>query len=164
MGMYAIDELAQLHDQVQHHRLWHWFVAGGHGVMEGWQLSPLRVAMASWLDDVAMTDALTAFAQRSERGIRAVASSALPTSSLSTAHHASQSAGDADGRQSQCHHAGTGPAPEPVAGAGTACADERATLWTLVGMGAVQRCVGGCCALGSPGQQRASVVGPAQGA
>ncbi|HGM5880307.1 TPA: hypothetical protein ACKP5P_000374 [Stenotrophomonas maltophilia] len=71
MGMYAIDELAQLHDQVQHHRLWHWFVAGGHGVMEGWQLSPLRVAMASWLDDVAMTDALAAFAQRSEVAVLA---------------------------------------------------------------------------------------------
>ncbi|MBA0446342.1 hypothetical protein [Stenotrophomonas maltophilia] len=71
MGMHGIDDLVQLHEQVQHHRLWHWFVAGSHGVMDGWQLPALRVAMASWLDDVDMSDALAAFAQRSEVAILA---------------------------------------------------------------------------------------------
>ncbi|HDS1530504.1 TPA: hypothetical protein QEK88_000323 [Stenotrophomonas maltophilia] len=65
-GMHGLDDLAQLHEQVLHHRLWHWFVAGTHGVMDGWQLSALRVAMASWGDDVDMTDALVAFAARSD--------------------------------------------------------------------------------------------------
>ncbi|MBA0279519.1 hypothetical protein D7Y44_04030 [Stenotrophomonas maltophilia] len=66
MDMHGVDDLAQLHEQVLHHRLWHWFVAGSHGVMEGWQLSALRVAMASWCEDVDMTDALAVFAARSD--------------------------------------------------------------------------------------------------
>jgi hypothetical protein len=68
MDMHGVDDLAQLHEQVLHHRLWHWFVAGTHGVMDGWQLPALRVAMASWCDDVDMTDALVAFAAPQRRG------------------------------------------------------------------------------------------------
>jgi hypothetical protein len=34
--------------------------------MDGWQLPALRIAMASWCDDVDMTDALAAFAARSD--------------------------------------------------------------------------------------------------
>ena len=33
--IHGIDDLTQLHEQVLHHRLWHWFVAGAHGVMDG---------------------------------------------------------------------------------------------------------------------------------
>ncbi|WP_251278456.1 transposase, partial [Enterobacter hormaechei] len=61
MDMHGIGDLAQLHEQVLHHRLWHWFVAGTHGVMDSWQLPALRVAMGSWCDDAEMTDALAAF-------------------------------------------------------------------------------------------------------
>ncbi|MGF6416700.1 hypothetical protein ABH900_000161 [Stenotrophomonas sp. AN71] len=71
MGMHGMDELAQLHEQVLHHRLWHWFVAGTHGVMEGWRLPALRAAMASWLDDMDMADALAAFAARSDVAVLA---------------------------------------------------------------------------------------------
>ncbi|MHC1652024.1 hypothetical protein ACODUL_01835 [Stenotrophomonas maltophilia] len=71
MRMHGMDDLAQLHEQVLHHRLWHWFVAGGHGVMDGWQLPALRVAMASWCDDVDMTDALVVFAARSDVAVLA---------------------------------------------------------------------------------------------
>ena len=70
-GMHGIDDLAQLHEQVLHHRLWHWFVAGTHGVMDSWQLPALRVAMGSWCDDAEMTDALAAFAARSDVAILA---------------------------------------------------------------------------------------------
>ena len=66
MAMHGIDGLPQLHDQVVHHRLWHWFVAGTVGMMEGWQLPALRVAVASLLDDTGMTAALSAFAQRGD--------------------------------------------------------------------------------------------------
>ncbi|HHA2973544.1 TPA: hypothetical protein ACOFD8_000863 [Stenotrophomonas maltophilia] len=69
--MHGIDDLPQLHEQVQQQRLWHWFVAGGHGVMDGWQLPAMRVAMASWLDDAGMTDVLAAFAQRSDVAVLA---------------------------------------------------------------------------------------------
>ena len=69
--MHGIDDLTQLHEQVLHHRLWHWFVAGAHGVMDGWQLPALRVALASWCDDVDMTDALVAFAARSDVAVLA---------------------------------------------------------------------------------------------
>ena len=31
MDMHGIRDLAQLHEQVLHHRLWHWFVAGTRG-------------------------------------------------------------------------------------------------------------------------------------
>lgn len=71
MDVHRIEDLAQLHDQVLHHRLWHWFVAGTHGVMDGWQLPALRVAMASWLDDVDMSNALATFAARSDVAILA---------------------------------------------------------------------------------------------
>lgn len=71
MAMHGIDDLPQLHEQVQQHRLWHWFVAGAHGVMDGWQLPALRGAMATWLDDPAMSDALAAFAQRSDVAVLA---------------------------------------------------------------------------------------------
>ncbi|WP_409460088.1 hypothetical protein ACK1O1_11000 [Stenotrophomonas maltophilia] len=65
-GMHGVDTLAQLHEQVLHHRLWHWFVAGSRGVMDRWQLPALRVAMAACCDDAGMTDALAAFAARSD--------------------------------------------------------------------------------------------------
>ena len=71
MDMHGIGDLAQLHEQVLHHRLWHWFVAGTHGVMDSWQLPALRVAMGSWCDDAEMTDALAAFAARSDVAILA---------------------------------------------------------------------------------------------
>lgn len=69
--IHGIDDLTQLHEQVLHHRLWHWFVAGAHGVMDGWQLPALRVALASWCDDVDVTDALVAFAARSDVAVLA---------------------------------------------------------------------------------------------
>lgn len=71
MDMHGLDSVAQLHEQVRHHRLWHWFVAGGDGVMDGWQLPAVRSAMASWCDDVDMTDALVAFAARSDVAVLA---------------------------------------------------------------------------------------------
>jgi len=71
MDMHGLDGVAQLHEQVLHHRLWHWFVAGGDGVMDGWQLPAVRSAMASWCDDVDMTDALVAFAARSDVAVLA---------------------------------------------------------------------------------------------
>jgi hypothetical protein len=71
MAMFGVADLQQLHEQVRDHRLWHWFVAGEQGLMEGWQLPALRVAMASWLDDVGMTDALVAFAQRGDVAVLA---------------------------------------------------------------------------------------------
>jgi len=71
MDVHRIENLAQLHDQVLHHRLWHWFVAGTHGVMDGWQLPALRVSMASWFDDVDMSNALATFAARSDVAILA---------------------------------------------------------------------------------------------
>lgn len=71
MDMHGLDGVAQLHEQVRHHRLWHWFVAGGDGVMDGWQLPAVRSAMASWCDDVDMTDALVSFAARSDVAVLA---------------------------------------------------------------------------------------------
>ena len=71
MDMHGLDSVAQLHEQVRHHRLWHWFVAGSHGVMDGWQLPAVRSAMASWCDDVDITDALVAFAARSDVAVLA---------------------------------------------------------------------------------------------
>ncbi|MBH1512409.1 MULTISPECIES: hypothetical protein [Stenotrophomonas] len=71
MDMHGIRDLAQLHEQVLHHRLWHWFVAGTRGVMDGWQLPAVRIAMALWCDDVDMTDALVAFAARSDVAVLA---------------------------------------------------------------------------------------------
>lgn len=71
MGVHGIDDVAQLHEQVLHHRLWHWFVAGPHGVMDSWQLPALRAAMGSWCNDAEMIDALAAFAARSDVAILA---------------------------------------------------------------------------------------------
>ena len=39
--------------------------------MDGWQLPAVRIAMASWGDDVDMTDALIAFAARSDVAVLA---------------------------------------------------------------------------------------------
>ncbi|HDS0949898.1 TPA: hypothetical protein QDZ34_002200 [Stenotrophomonas maltophilia] len=70
-AMHAPDSLAALHEQVRQHRLWHWFVAGSDGLMEGWHLAALRSTMAALIDDPGMTDALCAFASRSDVAVLA---------------------------------------------------------------------------------------------
>lgn len=71
LAMHGIGDLAELHDQVLHHRLWHWFVAGSHGVMDGWTLPSLRTAVAAWANDAGSSDALAAFAQRHDVAVLA---------------------------------------------------------------------------------------------
>lgn len=64
MAMHGIPGLPQLHDQVIHHRLWHWFVAGAVTAMDGWQLPALRQATAALLADADAAGLLSAFARR----------------------------------------------------------------------------------------------------
>ncbi|AWH46314.1 hypothetical protein [Stenotrophomonas sp. ZAC14A_NAIMI4_1] len=71
LAMHDIADLVELHDQVLHHRLWHWFVAGTHGVMDGWRLPALRTAVAAWTDDAGLSEALAAFARRNDVAVLA---------------------------------------------------------------------------------------------
>lgn len=71
LAMHDAGGLQALHEQVLHHRLWHWFVAGGEGMMDAWHLPALRTAVAALLDDADMSHALCSFAQRSEVAVLA---------------------------------------------------------------------------------------------
>ncbi|WMJ69406.1 hypothetical protein [Stenotrophomonas sp. 24(2023)] len=77
-AMHALGGMHALHDQVRHHRLWHWFVAGGHDVIEAWRLPALRAGLQALLDDTGARDALLMFAQRDDVAVLARRCGGLP--------------------------------------------------------------------------------------
>lgn len=70
-ALHALDSLEALHDQLRHHRLWHWFVAGGHDAIEGWPLPHLREGVRALLEDAAACEALLLFARRDDVAVLA---------------------------------------------------------------------------------------------
>ncbi|KAF1016891.1 MAG: hypothetical protein GAK31_00150 [Stenotrophomonas maltophilia] len=71
-------ELPALHDQVLHHRLWHWFVGGGGGPIDGWHLPLLHERLQRELHDPVWWDALRAFARRDDVAAIALRSGGVP--------------------------------------------------------------------------------------
>lgn len=65
-SMHGLPGLLQLHDHVRHHRLWHWFVAGGHGPMEAWLPARIQACLQVMFDEGSALPALAAFASRSD--------------------------------------------------------------------------------------------------